>query len=294
MSLNLSFHCFRRRPKANELTTCDARPVNPVLILGAGYTGSAVARLAHLRGHRVLATVRRPEDVERVRAVGAEPLLWPQIEESALRQQLRHDVTHVVITFPPDGSTDQRIAPALERAGAITYVSSTGVYAELSGTIDDQTPVPDPTPRTAPRLSAEALYRSLGATVLRCPGIYGPDRGLHVRLLNGRYRLPEDATKIVSRIHVHDLARFILAAAAFRGETFVVGDLEPATHERVVRWLSSVYGLALPDASSEEQVHHTLRANRAIDGTRARLALGVALDYPSFREGMAPAARHTE
>jgi len=126
--------------------------------------------------------------------------------------------------------------------------------------------------------------------VLRCPGIYGPDRGVHVRLLRGTYRLPGTGKNMVSRIHVEDLAEFVLASAALRGETFVVGDLEPTTHEQLVNWLCETYRIPQPGNSPLEGVHHTLRADRAIDSSRARELLGVTLKFPTFREGMAPSA----
>jgi nucleoside-diphosphate-sugar epimerase len=266
-------------------TACHASLVDEVFVLGTGYTGTAVVKLARARGQRVLATVRQPDAIAPLKELGAEPILLQELDATLGKYVTPQ--THVVITFPPDGSTDERIAKGLTGAGSITYVSTTGVYGDQRGHVDDGTPVPPPTPRTAPRLDAEAIYRALGGTVLRSPGIYGPDRGLHVRLLRGEYRLPDNGHNTVSRIHVQDLARFILASAGVHGESFVVGDMEPATHERVVRWLCEAYGVAFPASAPSHELHHTLRADRAVDSARARRALGVELEYPSFREGMA-------
>ena len=81
-----------------------------------------------------------------------------------------------------------------------------------------------------------------------------------------------------------------LRSAKVRSETFVDGDLEPATHREVVTWLCETYGLPFPSSAAVEGVHRTLRANRAIDSQRARKLLGVELCYPTFREGMAKGA----
>ncbi|HET9930137.1 MAG TPA: hypothetical protein VFQ35_05610 [Polyangiaceae bacterium] len=259
-----------------------------LLVLGSGYTGVEVARRGVAEGLTVFASVRRPEQVADIERLGATPLLREALDSSLA--EYVDPSTHVVVTFPPDGATDERIAPALARAGAITYVSTTSVYGNITGHIDDDTPVPAPTEQTRPRLLAEATYRNLGGTVLRCPGIYGATRGLHRRVLRGEYSMPGDGSAISSRIHVYDLASFILASTATRAETFVVGDLQPATQREVVGWICATHGLPLPGSAPIAGVSRTLKANRAIDSERARRLLGVALRYPTFREGMSERA----
>jgi nucleoside-diphosphate-sugar epimerase len=129
--------------------------------------------------------------------------------------------------------------------------------------------------------------------VLRCPGIYGPDRGLHVRVVKGEHRIPGDGTRFLSRIHRDDLAQLVLASGdpgRARGETYVVGDLEPGTHLDVVGFLAETYGVPFPPFVPLESVHETLRADRRIDGSRALATFGVTLRHPTYREGMAKAA----
>lgn len=259
-----------------------------VVILGGGYTGLAVARRARAQGRIVMISARREEHARELEALGFHALFGRPLEAS-LRLEV-DAATHVIVTFPPDGITDAVIAPELEAAGAVTYVSSTAVYGKLRGHIDDGTPVPEATGRAVARLSAEATYRALGATVLRCPGIYGADRGVHVRLLRGDYRLPGDGSHVLSRIHVDDLAALLLAAPRAPGETFVVGDLEPAPHAVMVRFLCERYGLPFPPSAPLDTVPETLTADRSVDASRALATFGVTLRYPSFREGMAPEA----
>lgn len=264
-----------------------------VLILGCGYAGRAVAERARRFGHTVLTTVRSQARAEALAAAGFEVLQRAVLDASVAEHV--DDRSHVVIAFPPDGVTDARVAPALAAAGAITYLSSTGVYGERRGVIDDATPLPAaPSERAARILAAEAQYRALGATVLRCPGIYGPERGLHRRILRGEHRIPGDGSHYLSRIHIDDLAAFVLAAAGTHGETFVVGDLTPAPHLEVVRFVCDRYGVPLPPSVPLEHVHETLRADRRIDASRAVTMLGIDFRYPSFRQGMAPAAAEAE
>ncbi len=255
------------------------------IVLGAGYTGSRVAELAARRGEDVVATVRSEERAHRVAGSGLFRVTREHVIDVA--KQLVDEATHVIVCFPPDDVTDVELAPLLARARAVSYLSTTGVYGDANGVVDDTTPVTGtPTPPSARVLRAEAAYRAVGATVLRAPGIYGPDRGLHVRVSTGKHQLPGEGRGFVSRIHVDDLAALLLASDAVRGETFVVGDLEPAAQRDVVAWICEEYGCAFPPSVPPEQVHETLRRDRRIDPTRALRVLGVTLRHPSFRSGM--------
>lgn len=258
--------------------------LDDVLVFGGGYTGRAVLRLANARGLRARAVVR---DAERSKAVFdlAEVTVAPVFDETLAT--LATATTHVVVTFPPDGETDAKLAL---QAGAITYVSSTGVYGEARGVVDDATPVTTtPGPTAARRIEAEAIWRARGATILRCPAIYGPDRGLHRRVASGQHQIPGDGSGHVSRIHVDDLAALILAAPRAPGETFVVGDEAPARHRDVVAWICERYGVPMPPSIPLESAHESLRGDRRVDASRALRVLGVKLAYPSYELGYAPA-----
>lgn len=231
--------------------------------------------------------MRREEAAASLRASGLDAVVVPTFAGGVAA--LVTPETHVVVTFPPDDTTDARVAASLPACAAITYVSATSVYGSEHHAIDDATPVAvAPSPSGARRLAAEAAWRARGATVLRAPAIYGPDRGLHVRILQGAHRIPGDGSGFVSRIHVDDLAALVLAAPGAPGETFVVGDDEPASHLDVVRFVCDAHGVPLPPFVPLETVHETLRANRRVDGSRALARLGVALRWPTYRLGMAP------
>ncbi len=259
--------------------------VSGVLVLGAGYVGTAVARAAKARGLPVVATLRNEADGRRLEGEDITVLVAQGLDGDVAAHV--HAGTHVVVAFPPDGRTDARVAPALRAAHSVAYVSSTGVYGEHRGLVDDTTAVPEPPSERARRiLEAEAHYRAVGGTVLRCPGIYGPERGLHRRVLRGDHRIPGDGKRALSRIHVSDLAELLLAASATRGDTFVVGDLAPAPHIDVVRFICETYGVPLPPSVPLGDVHDSLRADRRIDPSRALAHLGVTLRYPDYRAGM--------
>lgn len=254
-----------------------------MVVFGAGYTGKRVCLAALARGSSVLGVVRSGASAGALQALGIPSSTSPA---TAVAAQHVGPSTHVVITFPPDGSTDAALAPLLTTARAVTYLSTTGVYESVEGLVDDTTELPpEPSPKYAAVLAAERAYRAVRAAVLRAPGIYGPERGVHVRLARGDFRLSGDGSRYASRIHVEDLATMLLASDATPGETFVVGDSAPCPQREMVAWLCAELGLPLPPSAPLAEVHETLRRNRRIDGSRALARLGVRLKYPSYREG---------
>jgi len=260
-----------------------------VLVVGCGHAGRIVALRARASGHAVWVTTR---SADRAQALAAEGLDVLRI--TALDATLRAHVgagTHVVATFPPDGVAERVLASAARDAAAITWISTTGVYPEQAGRIDATTPAAPPTTDRSRRLlDAEQRLLDAGATVLRCPGIYGPDRGLHVRVVRGEHRIPGDGSRHLSRIHVEDLASFVLASRGHRARVFVVGDLSPAPHIEVVRWICAAYGVPLPPSVPFGEVHVSLRGDRQVDPSTAIAALGVTLRVPTYQVGMAPEA----
>ncbi len=264
------------------------------LIFGCGYTGAAVARRALARGERVVASVR---SASRAGALAAEfgsrmhVLVAPELAGGALDEVLACCAasTHVVVAFPPDGASDARVASRLAACApaSVTYVSSTGVYGSTRGVIDDTTPLPaTPDARAIRVLAAESAWRAIGATVLRCPAIYGADRGIHVRIARGEFRITGDGSTATSRIHVDDLAQLLVAARGVHGETFVVGDRAPATQHEMATWVCREYGVPFPPSVAWEEAHETLRADRRIDPSRALATLSVTLTHPTWETAM--------
>lgn len=230
-------------------------------------------------------TVRSEARVERLRADGFEVLLAPRLDAS-IGAQVDAE-THVVIAFQPDEETELLVAPAVAHAHRITVVSSTAVYGSRNGVVDETTPVETPpSPRAEKQQRSEAHWRAIGSVILRCPAIYGPDRGQHVRILRGEHVIPGDGSRHISRIHADDLAELVLASEKLRDETLVVGDLMPATHREVAEFVCRTHGVAMPREVPLESVHETLRGDRRVNARFALERLGVTLKYPTFRVGM--------
>jgi nucleoside-diphosphate-sugar epimerase len=255
-----------------------------VLLLGFGQTAKAVlASLADTT--KVYATTRNPMRIFELYDYPVEPIILP-VPSAEVIAPLAHG-SNVLVSFPPDGTTDQILSTACRDANAIVYISSTGVYGSHRGEVTDDTPVAVSEGSVKLRLEAEDAWRAVGGTVLRAPGIYGPDNGLHKRLLENSYAIPGDGTGVISRIHLEDLAQFVIACweRKVRSETYVVGDLQPTPQIEVVTWLCQQMGLQLPRFAALDAVSPTLRGSRRVNPSRAIADLGVALKYPDYKTG---------
>lgn len=261
--------------------------IEPLAILGCGFTGTAAACVALAAGREVRATVRTEAAAAPLRRIGAAVTVAPRLTGELVAPLV--EGAEVLVTFPPDGDTDEALAAVMGGALSVVYVSSTGVYGERAGIVDEDTPTDAREPRAAARLGAEAAWREAGAVALRAAGIYGPGRGLHRRMLEGSYRVPGDGSRVVSRVHVDDLAAMALGCLdrAAPGACFVAADDAPVPQGEVVRWLCDALGLPWPASVALNEAPETLRHDRAAVNARVKAALGLALRYPTWREGFA-------
>ncbi len=181
------------------------------------------------------------------------------------------------------------------RLARLVYLSSTGVYGKTRE-VGATTPAAPVTELQRLRVHAEDAVRAAvpDAVVLRPAAIYGPGRGVHVMIRAGRYRLAGDGSNVVSRIHVDDLASIVSGAIdAEVAGAWPVADDHPATAAEVASFVCDLLECPAPARVSLDEVHETMRFTRRVDGRAIREQLGVALRYPSYREGI-PAAIQEE
>ncbi len=263
------------------------------LIVGCGFTGRRAAGLLLERGWRVSATARNPEALASLRLLGAE--VHPFDATSGRPPVPSADGAQVLLSVPTlrsDGAFDEPTPRILEMlAGCpehVTYLSTTGVYGSAEA-VDETTPAAPATERQRLRMTAEGAVRSLPcrALALRPAAIYGPRRGVHSAMREGRFRLPPGQGRPVSRIHVDDLAS-IVAASMARGieGAFPVADALPATSREVARFCAGLLGLDLPGEATESELSETRRFGRRVDGRAILRHLGLELRYPTYREGI--------
>ncbi|HTE54258.1 MAG TPA: NAD-dependent epimerase/dehydratase family protein [Kofleriaceae bacterium] len=286
------------------------------LLVGCGYTATRLARRLLADGARVIAT-RRTDDAAAMTGEELGPQADVRVADLLLPQTLDGlipDGATVVHSAPPapvvePGAAEEHLiaAAAAARARRLVYVSSTGVYGRGSGgEIDEDAPLAPTGPIGARRLEAEraliAAARRAGLEVvsLRAAAIYGPHRGSHVSIASGSHRVPEGAG-LVSRIHVDDLGSAILTAALaprLPHTVFNVADDEPTMARDYADAVAALLGVPAPPTVAPDRsspaARELLGGDRRISNRRLVDDLGVALAYPTWREGLRQALAEEE
>jgi nucleoside-diphosphate-sugar epimerase len=142
------------------------------------------------------------------------------------------------------------------------------------------------TERAAARIAAERSVATgpWSSLILRSAAIYGPGRGVHESLKRGTCRVDDH---FVSRIHVDDLAAHVEAGLLSKiSGAYPVADEEPCTSRKIAEFCAELLNLRGIPVNMEAQTTTRARANRRVDGSAIRRALGLRLQYPSYREGI--------
>ena len=271
--------------------------MNTLFSIGHGYSAQALARRLLPQGWQIIGTTRTEAGAKALRATGIDALVWPEADLSAALAK----ATHLLTSVAPGDSDPvlQAIGPQIARSALkwVGYLSTTAVYGHHNGDwVDETTPLAPTTARGAARVQAEADWTALGLPlhIFRLAGIYGPGRGPFEKVRDGSARRIHKAGQVFSRIHVDDIAR-VLHAALLRPHPGVynVCDDDPASPEDILGLAADMLGLPPPPIVPYEQAEMTPMArsfyaeNKRVRNDRIKTVLGVTLDYPTYREGLA-------
>ncbi|MBL8673560.1 MAG: SDR family oxidoreductase [Rhodospirillales bacterium] len=278
-----------------------------LFILGLGDSALRLARRARARGFAVAGTVRGGDKARALRAEGIEAVPLVEGGADAARAALS-GATHILGSIPPDDSGDPGLtllADDVARAAPrwLGYLGTTGVYGDRGGGwVDEDAPVAPSSERARRRVVAEAQWTALGRRVgrapdiFRLPGIYGPGRSALDQVRAGTARRVDKPGQMFSRIHVDDIGTAVLAAIDRGGDgrIYNVADDEPAPQADVVAFACALLGVEPPplvpyaeiEASLSPMARSFYAESRRVRNDRLRRELGVALAYPTYREGL--------
>lgn len=215
------------------------------------------------------------------------------------------DATHVIISVPP-GDADPVLAryrkallaaPALQWIG---YLSSVAIYGNYGGAWVSEASTPHPKQeRSVQRMKAErewsklAQERNTPLANFRIAGIYGPGRNAFVNLAEGKAHRVAKPGQVFNRIHVDDIAMAMVAALDKRANgIFNLADDEPAPPQDVVAYAATLMGVPPPaevpfaEADLSPMARSFYGDNKRVANARLKRDLGVALRYPTYREGL--------
>ena len=277
---------------------------NELFCFGYGYTASALAR--HLGTHdwRITGATRAAKKTEEMRAHGVEPVYW----ESAFAVDALAGISNILISTPPVDEGCPTLNAAADAIAAnssniewIGYLSTNGVYGDHDGAwVDEASDLRGASPRALRRIAAENAWRGFAANnaiplaIFRLPGIYGPGRSAIDTVRAGTAKRINKPGQVFSRMHVDDIAA-ALAAGIHRpdsGDLFNLADDEPAPPQDVVEYACGLLGVEPPPLTPIEEADLSPMAksfyadNKRVSNKRMKEALGVALRYPTYREGL--------
>lgn len=270
-----------------------------LLTLGHGYSAQALAARLIPQGWQVIGTTRSAEKADRLRAQGVEPLIWPGADLAPAVAR----ATHILASIAPDAAGDPVLAAHADLFAAARplwagYLSTTGVYGDhAGGWVDEDTPLTPGTQRGRQRVAAEAQWQALGLPlhIFRLAGIYGPGRGPFRKVLDGTAQRIIKEGQFFSRIHVDDIAG-VLQASINRPDPvaiYNVCDDDPCPPADVLAHAAELLGLPLPPGVPIEEAEMTPMArsfyaeSKRVRNDRMKTDLGVTLQYPTYREGLA-------
>ncbi len=274
---------------------------------GYGYSAAALGRRLAARGWRVAGTARAADRIEALARVGVAAVRFDGVAPLADPSAALAGTSHLLLSVPPGATGDPVLAhhggdiARLRDLAWLGYLSTTGVYGDRDGGWVDEDAALEPTgERGRRRVDAEAAWRALAEAhglplhIFRLAGIYGPGRSALDSARQGSARRIEKPGQVFSRIHVDDIAATLEASIARPnpGAVYNLCDDDPAPPADVVAYACDLLGREPPPLVPFEQAELTpmarsfYRDNKRVSNRRIKAELGVALRYPSYRDGL--------
>lgn len=273
-----------------------------LLILGAGFSGKAIATFCKPQFEQVFGTTRSKAKFADIERSGATPIAFDGETVSEELTAALKQTTHIVQSISPDEDGDgflnrfkdlRALAPNLKWVG---YLSTIGVYGNRDGNWVDESASLEPiAERSRERVIAEQQWLDAGAAlgipaaVLRLSGIYGPGRNAFVNLENGTARRLIKHGQIFNRIRVEDIGRFTaFLIERGQGGIYNVTDAEPAPAQDVVEYGARLMGVPVPPDVPFETAELSPMArsfygeSKRVSNAKSR-ALGFEYLYPDYR-----------
>ena len=275
---------------------------------GYGYTCDYLAHeLMQQGGWTVAGTTRDPDKRAFLRSKGVKAHLFDYEHPLGDPYYILEGTTHLLISTPPDDSGDPAFAmhaadlvriPTLEWVG---YLSTTGVYGDRAGgTVDEYSEIRPNSKRGSRRARAESEWYALLANygfplhVFRLAGIYGPGRSALDSVRAGVARRINKPGHVFNRIHVEDIVQ-VLRASMLRpnpGAAYNLADDDPVPSWEVITYACELLGLTPPpmipfnEADLAPITRSFYNDNKRVANHRIKTELGVALKYPSYKQGL--------
>lgn len=274
-------------------------------IFGFGYTAKALAPKLISQGFKIIGTSRKPE-VQQQNNLDIKLIDFHH-------ESIEHYVslaTHILICIPPMSNMNDLvlckfgdlIKNQISNLQWLGYLSSTGVYGDHQGNWVDEESVCIPHTSTGiARLKAESAWLDFAKTaqlplhLFRLSGIYGPGRNALSRLIHGKKHSVFKEGQVFCRIHVDDIVSTLIASIQSPKPLSIynVSDDEPTPAYIVDNYAAILLNQALLPLVPFSKAHLSpmeqefYANNRRVSNLKIKKELHVALQYPTYKEGLA-------
>ena len=260
-----------------------------ILIAGAGYLGSEIARQAS--AFDVITLTKSGDDSHEACDLSSPD----QVE--ALAQN--HPQPAVIIHCASSGrggpeayrevfvKGSQNLLRSFPNSHLI-LTSSTSVYHQTDGSGVDETSTTEPTRETSQLLlEAEKIILSSGGTVARLAGLYGPGRSVVLRkFLDGSAFIEEFGQRILNQIHVEDAATATLHLASLKSPgIFNVSDNHPISQLECYQGLAKHFDRPLPPVGEKNTSRKRAWTHKKVLNHKIR-STGWSPAFPSYFEAL--------
>jgi nucleoside-diphosphate-sugar epimerase len=285
--------------------------MSTLICFGLGYSAEHFLAMFGDGFERIIGTVRGTERAAvlngrfsgRLKVFAFDGITATPEVERAIR-----DADVALVSIPQTAKSDPVLAAFGEalahasRLRSIVYLSTVGVYGDRGGAWVDEETSPQPnSERAHERLAVEHAWQKFGqrsgaaVAILRLAGIYGPGRNALVQTARGDARRIVKAGQVFNRIHVGDIAQAIDAAFARKASgIFNVTDDEPSPPGDPLMFAAQLLGRDPPAEVPFDEAAPSMspmalsfwQECRRVRNDKLKRELGVALTYPTYREGL--------
>lgn len=275
---------------------------------GYGYTCDYLGHELMTQGHWTISGTTRDEERQEIlsqRGIHAHIFDYQSPLQSF--QSLLRDVTHILISTPPDDQGDptylihdEDIA-ALENLEWIGYLSATNVYGDRKGDKVNERDRPMPTSkRGSRRYRAEQQWRELAEKhnlplhTFRLAGIYGPGRSAIDLIKAGVARRIDKPGHAFNRIHVEDIVQVLIASMKNPNphSIYNLADDEAAPSHEIIAYACKLLNMTPPPLIPYEEAdlapitRSFYSDNKRVQNKKIKDELGIQLKYPTHRLGL--------
>jgi len=274
---------------------------------GYGYSCDWLGHELQAKGWAMAGTTRDNDKRREMKKHGVRAFLFDYDQPLEDPLLFLRGTTHLLISTPPDDEGDPTFRMhaedilRLETLEWVGYLSSTAVYGDRDGGWVDETSERRPnSKRGSRRMKAEEQWLSLQRDydlpvhVFRLAGIYGPGRSALDSVRAGVARRINKPGHAFSRIHVEDIVQTIMASMEKPnpGQAYNLADDRAAPSHEVIEYACEILGLTAPplipydEADLAPITRSFYSDNKRLKNDKIKNDLGVALKYPTFKEGL--------